>query len=413
MQQLWWLRARPHLLRTLRSAATRGECGKHPAGGSKFGSIGARTSFRPLRYLAEGTSVHLSLQTKLSPDKAVALSGMAASSPSQFDGVAGAGRVRIAGGVLAAYLAPACMQLGYEMRETPAAEPVSESPWRPPMEAEPHSAEVLSRAGSRDGGSALAIDSGSGAIVSTMPDGGSSKGLGGGTAGTNSGGADASSAAAPSGPSDAGEDATYDASPACHGCGQPDGAPTLEAGTTLPPARDTVFYECAQVVSGNTENSGTLVSAEFYSGFRFEVRGTSLAVQSAGLNATSFGAGSVFGSIVALTGRTDWPDSPDLTGDDVVTTFLVDLPGGPDSVTALGPVSATLPPGWYALLFGTGAFGATLNQAVVHRNSGTGGCLNGTYPMTLRQSDGDRIHQASTPHFQVRGTMAQDAGTGG
>ena len=69
-----------------------------------------------------------------------------------------------------------------------------------------------------------------------------------------------------------------------------------------------------------------------------------------------------------------------------------------------GPVSATLAPGWYAAVFGTGAFGATLGSATVHSNSGSGGCASGFgFPFSIRQSDGMLILQGATPHFVVEG----------
>jgi len=67
----------------------------------------------------------------------------------------------------------------------------------------------------------------------------------------------------------------------------------------------------------------------------------------------------LFAAVVALTGPNDEPDSIDLSTPDLVGTAVIKVPitgsaGG--EVSTLLP--ATLNPGWYALGFGTGAFGA-------------------------------------------------------
>lgn len=93
---------------------------------------------------------------------------------------------------------------------------------------------------------------------------------------------------------------------------------------------------------------------------RFEVTTPGFDVTSVGGFFEEFNENSdvtVFAAIVSLTGPTDIPDSFDLTTGDLVatTTFVV-----PED--ALQPVSTSFPlsltTGWYALVFGTGAFGA-------------------------------------------------------
>ncbi len=71
----------------------------------------------------------------------------------------------------------------------------------------------------------------------------------------------------------------------------------------------------------------------------------------------------VFAAIVELSGPTDNPDSLDLTTPDLVTTTLMTVaPGTGFQTTAL---NQTLNPGWYALQFGNGAFGATSVPSLV------------------------------------------------
>jgi len=150
--------------------------------------------------------------------------------------------------------------------------------------------------------------------------------------------------------------------------------------------------------------SGISVSNTFYSGYRFQVT-TTVTVRSIGLTATSFSqtAGTLFGAFVRLSGPSDAPDSPSLITPDVFGTTLIALPGNAAGATvATAATSVTLTPGWYALVFGAGAFGSTLTGAVATTFGTSNGCtaLPGTGgPFTLRQSDGALIVQTSSPHF--------------
>ncbi|MCZ7687295.1 MAG: hypothetical protein M5U28_54585 [Sandaracinaceae bacterium] len=178
-----------------------------------------------------------------------------------------------------------------------------------------------------------------------------------------------------------------------------------DAGTDAGLAGTPVTLECVPAVAGNETASGMVLSAGFWTGFRFQVSaGSDLTTTAIAINVRSSSAGTIFGAIVRLTSMTDAPDAADLTGGDVAAMTTLSVPGGPSSATVSAPITATLSPGWYAAVFGTGAFGATLASATVHSNSGTGGCGSGFgYPFTLRQSDGALILQAATPHFAVHG----------
>lgn len=190
------------------------------------------------------------------------------------------------------------------------------------------------------------------------------------------GGADAS-------PPDAGEaDAASDASAA-------------DAGTA-------VAFMCAEPLLPNEASSGMVLSESFWPGFRFEVPpGESVVATSIGLTIDSSG-GSIFGAIVELTCPTDGPDAADLSGSDVVVITPIALASG--NATVAAPIDVVLDPGWYAAVYGTGAFGATLDSATIYSNSGAGGCGSGFgFPFTLRQTDGSLIPQAATPHLVVEG----------
>jgi hypothetical protein len=64
----------------------------------------------------------------------------------------------------------------------------------------------------------------------------------------------------------------------------------------------------------------------------------------------------IFGAVVGLSGPNDVPDSLDLTTSDLIGTTLIDVLLG--SGDFAGGLSLNLTPGWYALGFGTGKFGA-------------------------------------------------------
>ena len=217
-------------------------------------------------------------------------------------------------------------------------------------------------AGARDAGADGGMDAGQFADAGSMLDGG----------------ADAS-------PPDAGEaDAASDAS--------------------LGDASTSVAFVCAAPVLPNDSSSGMVLSASFWPGFRFEVpAGAGVTATSIGLTIDSSG-GSIFAAIVKLTGPTDAPDAADLSGSDVVVTTPITLPSGNTSVAA--PIDTVLGPGWYAAVYGTGAFDATIASATIHSNSGAGGCGSGFgFPFTLRQTDGSLILQAATPHMAVEATL--------
>lgn len=66
---------------------------------------------------------------------------------------------------------------------------------------------------------------------------------------------------------------------------------------------------------------------------------------------------SFFGAIVELDDEHDFPDSGDLSTSDVVGSTLLTFPEPSDEV--FGDLAKQLESGWYALVFGSGLFGAT------------------------------------------------------
>jgi hypothetical protein len=106
-----------------------------------------------------------------------------------------------------------------------------------------------------------------------------------------------------------------------------------------------------------------LLSTQFL-GARFEVDDT-LQVQSVGGDIVAIAGGSLFAAIIPLNSLSALPSGP-LGSLDVIaeTTFTAPFPGGDVSV----PLSATLEPGVYGLLFGSGLFGATGEGAMPRDN---------------------------------------------
>lgn len=104
------------------------------------------------------------------------------------------------------------------------------------------------------------------------------------------------------------------------------------------------------------------VTAEIFIGGRFRVLvPTSTGSVGARIIETlpAFGGapGVLFAAIVRLQGPTDLPDSPDLSTGDLVGTAHLPLPQSAAEVVA--DLNVPLDPGWYALVLGSGRFGAS------------------------------------------------------
>jgi hypothetical protein len=133
------------------------------------------------------------------------------------------------------------------------------------------------------------------------------------------------------------------------------GARTADAGLLL--------FDTA---NGANQSQGTVFDDDSWVMHRFEVS-SSCRLETVGgafWNFTIVPA-TAFAAVVELTGPSDIPDAKNLTTADVVGTALVDIPmpnvsGGSFFVgDCSGPIDLTLGPGWYALVFGAGAFGAS------------------------------------------------------
>jgi hypothetical protein len=120
-------------------------------------------------------------------------------------------------------------------------------------------------------------------------------------------------------------------------------------------------HALAQVVfesaTGNTINQGISMGSENWLFHNFEVTET-IEYPEVGIYLETYAWQQAFAAIVALDGRTDVPDSIDLSTPDLVGTATFDVPiTGSTGADRSVIMPLTLQPGWYALGFGTGAFG--------------------------------------------------------
>ena len=81
-----------------------------------------------------------------------------------------------------------------------------------------------------------------------------------------------------------------------------------------------------------------------------------------------------FGAIVKLDDQNDFPDSPNLSTPDVLGSTVIAFPE--PSAEVFGDLALSLDPGWYALVFGSGLFGAVGDGAMPLNNPDIG---NPTY----------------------------------
>jgi hypothetical protein len=160
------------------------------------------------------------------------------------------------------------------------------------------------------------------------------------------------------------------------------------------------LLECAPNL-GMTASAGVVIGTGSWPGFRFQIP-QPVTLTSVGLTAfnTTGSAHTVFGAIVALSGPSDYPDDPQLLSADVLGTTTMNLPASSQTTTS-GAISLSLAPGWYAAVYGGGAFGGTLTDGVVHDQRGASTCDNGINPFNIVTSTGNFAGQALSPNMFV------------
>ncbi len=97
------------------------------------------------------------------------------------------------------------------------------------------------------------------------------------------------------------------------------------------------------------------ISPFVFTGVRFHLDQPAIATQVGGHFAAP-AAGTFFGAVVALDDSNDFPDSSDLSTPDVLGHALLNFTSS--SAEVFGVLSLSLDTGWYALVFGSGLYGA-------------------------------------------------------
>jgi hypothetical protein len=116
---------------------------------------------------------------------------------------------------------------------------------------------------------------------------------------------------------------------------------------------------------------GTGIRSAVFTGVKFELHQPVVTTQIGGHflqrpGSDPNGNGSFFGAIVALEDENDFPNSGDLSTSDVLGSTLLSFPDSSNEV--LGDLTLSLNPGWYALVFGSGLFGATAEGTAIRNN---------------------------------------------
>src|SRR3972149_918160 len=112
---------------------------------------------------------------------------------------------------------------------------------------------------------------------------------------------------------------------------------------------------------------GANVASFNFVGVRFQVSQNVEASRVGGHFVGGFSDTSFFCAIIQLTDELDFPNSLDLSTPDVVGTSLLTFPESSDDV--FGSLSVDLQPGWYAVVFGSGLFGATGRGGALANNA--------------------------------------------
>lgn len=134
-----------------------------------------------------------------------------------------------------------------------------------------------------------------------------------------------------------------------------------------------ILYESGTLGStgvtwSDVENQAVLganISMFAYNGVKFQLTQPVLTTEIGGHFVAPVG-GTFFGALIALDNEADFPDSGDLSTADVLGHALLPFPTS--SAEVFGDLALSLNPGWYALVFGSGLFGATGRGAALLNN---------------------------------------------
>jgi hypothetical protein len=124
-------------------------------------------------------------------------------------------------------------------------------------------------------------------------------------------------------------------------------------------------------INGGTEPGGAVVSDFVFDGVRFELTQPAITLRIGGhFVADPRVDDSFFGAIVKLDDVMDFPDSGNLSTPDVLGATLLTFPN--PSAEVFGDLQLNLDRGWYALVYGSGLFGATGSGGMLLNNADIG-----------------------------------------
>jgi len=151
---------------------------------------------------------------------------------------------------------------------------------------------------------------------------------------------------------------------------------------------------------------GTNISTFAYNGVRFEFTQPVLTDKIGG-HFVAATEGTFFGAIVELNGASDFPNSGDLSTPDVVGHALLAFPSS--SAEVFSDLKLALTPGWYALVFGSGLFGATTDGGAVRNGMDIG---NPSYIAFQPSSAFGWVNITTFPNhrFVVKGVVVPEPG---
>ena len=154
---------------------------------------------------------------------------------------------------------------------------------------------------------------------------------------------------------------------------------------------------------------GTNIQNVIFAGVRFELTQPVITTEIGGHFVAPV-VGTFFGAIIALNDANDFPDSEDLSSTDVLGNTLLTFPVLSDEV--YGDLNLSLDPGWYALVFGSGLFGATTNGGAVRNGLDIGDPSYIAFGPNLKWFNLDIFQNPFDNHrFVINGNFVPDPST--
>jgi len=160
-----------------------------------------------------------------------------------------------------------------------------------------------------------------------------------------------------------------------------------------------IFESAASGPTGQVSGAYNVVDSASFLGVNFQITST-VTTGSVGGHLNDFDEGApIFGAIVALDGPSDVPNSSDLSSGDLLGAALI-APLDPSENVA-GNLRLRLTPGWYALVLGSGRFGASGEAGAWSNNIPDGRsqiyAIRQSDGLVIPQSAGARLFVASSP----------------